>query len=172
MKIYHRHQLEQFKNIDYLIQKIQEGFVAYSQGKVTMPPVCHMHLKQPPGDLHVKCASMLDEESYVVKIASCFPENSKMGIPSIKGMMLLFNQNTGEPETLFLDEGYLTHLRTAIAGAICAKYFAPKKIETIGIIGAGMQARTQLQLLSHVTSCRKVSIWAPDLNQIKQIQQF
>lgn len=171
MKIYQRHELQQFQNMDYLIQKIQDGFVAYSQGKVVMPPVCHMHLDQPSGDLHVKCASMPDEKSYVVKIASCFPENSKMGLPAIKGIVLLFNRNSGEPETLFLDEGYLTHLRTAIAGAIFAKYFAPQSFEFIGIIGAGMQARSQLQFLSYVTSCRQVWIWAPNKNEIKQIQQ-
>ena len=86
-------------------------------------------------------------------------------------MMLLFNKKTGEPETLFLDEGYLTHLRTAIAGAICAKYFAPRNISAIGIIGAGMQSSLQLQFLSYVTSCRQVWMWAPDINEIKCIQQ-
>jgi ornithine cyclodeaminase len=170
VKIFHRHQLLQFQNMDDLIQRIEHGFLEYSQGNVNMPPVCHMHFNQPPGDLHIKCASMPEAKFYVVKIASCFPENSKLGQPSIKAMMLLFSQKTGEPVALFLDEGYLTHLRTAIAGAICAKYLAPKNPQAIGIIGAGMQARHQLRLLAHVTSCRKVWVWAPNRAELEKYQ--
>lgn len=171
MKIFHRHQLLEFQNSEDLIQRIEKGFLEYSKGNVNMPPVCHMHFDQPPGDLHVKCASMSEEEFYVVKIASCFPENSKQDQPSIKGMMLLFSQKSGEPMALFLDEGYLTHLRTAIAGTICAKYLAPKNLQAIGIIGAGMQARHQLRLLTFVTSCRKVWVWAPNKAQIEKYQK-
>lgn len=171
MKIYHRNQLLEFQDMDYLIQRIENGFLEYSKGNVNMPPVCHMHFDQPPGDLHIKCASMPREECYVVKIASCFPENSKLGKPSINGMMFLFSQKSGKPEALFLDEGYLTHLRTAIAGAICAKHLAAKNIQAIGIIGAGMQARYQLKLLSYVTTCRQVWVWAPNQAERMRYQQ-
>lgn len=43
MKIFHRHQLLEFQNIGDLIQRIEKGFLEYSQGNVNMPPVCHMH---------------------------------------------------------------------------------------------------------------------------------
>lgn len=171
MKIYNLQQLQEVQDIEFLIQRIEKGFIAYSQGKVNMPPVCHMQLLQPPGDLHIKCASTADEGFYGVKIASCFPENSKLGIPSIQGMMLLFNQRSGKPEVLFLDEAYLTHLRTAIAGAICAKYLAPKNPLAIGIIGAGQQARFQLKFLSHITPCKQVWVWAPNKHECEKYQQ-
>lgn len=150
MKIYHLDQLQEFQDFGILIQRIEKGFSAYSQNKVNMPPVYHMQFFQPPGDLHIKCASMEEEEFYVVKIASCFPDNSKMNLPSIQGMMLLFNQRSGKSEVLFLDEDYLTHLPTAIAGAICAKYLAPKNPLAIGIIGAGQQARFQFPGLNQL----------------------
>ena len=171
MKIYRLEQLLEVQDIEFLIQRIEKGFLAFSQGKVNMPPVCHMQFFQPPGDLHIKCASMTEEGCYVVKIASCFPENSKLGLPSIQGMMLLFSQRSGKPEVLFLDEGYLTHLRTAIAGAICAKYLAPKNPLEIGIIGAGQQARFQLKLLSHITSCREVWVWARNQVECEKYRQ-
>jgi ornithine cyclodeaminase len=171
MKIYRLQQLLEVKDSGFLIQRIEKGFLAFSQGKVNMPPVCHMQFFQPPGDLHIKCASMVEEEFYVVKIASCFPKNSKLGLPSIQGMMILFNQRSGKPEVLFLDEGYLTHLRTAIAGAICAKYLAPKNPLAIGIIGAGQQARFQLKFLSYITSCREVWVWAPNKIECERYRQ-
>lgn len=160
MKIYHLHQLLAVQEMELLIQRIEKGFLSFSQGKVNMPPVCHMQFFQPSGDLHIKCASQTKEEFFVVKIASYFPDNSSLGLSSIQGMVLLFNQKTGIPEILFLDGGYLTHLRTALAGAISAKYFAPKNPLAIGIIGAGQQARFQLKLLSYITPCRKVWVWA------------
>lgn len=170
MKIYHRHQLMQCHDMAFLIERIERGFSDYSQGKVNMPPVCHMHFDEPPGDLHVKCASTLKSEYYVVKIASYFPQNPQQDIPSIQGMVFLFSQSTGKPVALFLDDGYLTHLRTAIAGAVCAKYLCAKDPGAIGIIGAGTQARCQLELLSHVIGCREVWIWAPQMNEMQRYQ--
>lgn len=119
----------------------------------------------------MKCTSKVHESFYVVKIASCFPKNFTLGKPSITGMMLLFSQKSGEPVAQFLDEGYLTHLRTAIAGAICAKYFAPQNIKAIGIIGAGRQAKYQLKFLAHMTSCRKIWMWAPNQTKIEQFKK-
>lgn len=170
MKTYTRNQLMSFKDFSDLMQKLEKGFVSYSKGDVVMPPVCHMHFNNPPGDMHIKCASINSEKYYAVKVAACFPENRKKDIPSINGMLLLFDQETGIADTLFLDEGYLTHLRTAIAGAICAKYLAPSDINAIGIIGGGMQAKMQLKHLTQVTNCRKVLIWAPNKSEIEKLK--
>jgi ornithine cyclodeaminase len=171
MKIYSYEELQTIQDFPYLIQKIEEGFLAYSRNEVNMPPVCHLSFSEPPGDLHIKCASTAKEDQYVVKIASCFTENSKLNLPSIQGMMLLFNRTSGQPEVLFLDNGYMTHLRTAIAGAICAKFLAPKHPQAIGIIGAGQQARFQLRLLSYVTDCKDVWVWAPNREACEKYRQ-
>jgi ornithine cyclodeaminase len=74
-------------------------------------------------------------------------------------MMLVFDQKSGKPLGLLQDEGYLTDVRTAVAGAICAKYLAPNNIQAIGIIGTGVQARMQLEYLKSVTDCRSAIIW-------------
>jgi ornithine cyclodeaminase len=171
MKIYHRHQILEFHDMHSLMERIEKGFVAYSQNKVNMPAVSHMHFEKPLGDVHIKCASIQEEDFYVVKIASCFPENFKLDQPSLKGLMFLFKQESGEPEALFLDEGYLTHLRTAVAGAISAKYLGPRNPQAIGILGAGVQAKYQLKLLKHVTSCREVWVWDSKRKAQEQYQQ-
>mmetsp|Transcript_23126 Transcript_23126/g.51463 ORF Transcript_23126/g.51463 Transcript_23126/m.51463 type:complete len:233 (-) Transcript_23126:349-1047(-) len=72
--------------------------------------------------------------------------------------MQVYSQKTGRLEALLLDEGILTELRTAAAGALAARLLAPK-IETIGIVGSGVQARYQLDMLTAVTDCRNVLIW-------------
>jgi ornithine cyclodeaminase len=75
-------------------------------------------------------------------------------------VVLVFSSQTGELLTIFQDEGYLTDARTAAAGAVAAKYLAPPEIGCIGILGAGIQAKLQLEYLREVTSCRRVKLWA------------
>jgi len=141
------------------IQSIEEGFVAYSEGKVVVPPVGEMIFENPPGDVHIKYGYIRDDDYYVIKIASGFYDNVKLGLPTTVGMMLLFNQKTGEPFCFLLDEGYLTEVRTAAAGAVVAKYLAPKHVDRIGIFGSGVQGRMQLLYLNSIVPCRDVVVW-------------
>jgi ornithine cyclodeaminase len=153
-----------------LIPIIEAGFVAYSEGKAVVPPVGELVFKDPPGDVHIKYGYLVDDDYYVIKIASGFYENPQLGLPSSNGMMLLFSQKTGEPLAILLDEGHLTDLRTAAAGAIAAKYLAPEA-ERIGIVGTGMQARLQLQYLASVTACRDVIVWGRDKAKLARYQE-
>ena len=142
-----------------LLPEIEAGFVAYSERRAEVPPVGALRFTNPPGDVHIKYGYLHDDEFYVIKIASGFYENPSRGLPSGNGLMLLFDQKTGELAAVLLDEGYLTDLRTAVAGAIAAKYLAPRTVTRIGIFGTGVQARLQLQLLRGVTPCREVLVW-------------
>jgi ornithine cyclodeaminase len=143
-------------NID-LIPEIEAGFVAYSEGQAVVPPVGELLLDK--GEVHIKYGYLKQDLYYVIKIASGFYDNPKLGLPSSNGLMLAFNQNTGEPVAILLDEGHLTDIRTAVAGAIAAKHLAPKNVHHIGIIGTGTQATMQLQHLAAVTDCRDVLVW-------------
>ena len=157
---------EALKKID-LIKIIEEGFVSYSHGQVVVPPIGEMTFENPPGDVHIKYGFIKNDGFYVIKIASGFYENSKLNLPSSNGLMLLFNQKTGELFSILLDEGYLTDVRTAVAGAISAKYLAPIKVERIGIIGSGTQAKLQLEYLQYVQTCKSVLVWGIDSDQLK-----
>lgn len=149
---------EALKEIDVLTI-IEEGFVAYSKGDVVVPPVGEMIFEKPPGDVHIKYGYIKDDDFYVIKIASGFYDNPKLNLPSSNGLMLVFSRKTGELAGILLDEGYLTDVRTAAAGAVAAKYLAPKNIERIGVYGAGTQGRLQLEYLRQVVNCRDVLVW-------------
>jgi len=142
-----------------LISDIETGFASYSRGEVVVPPVGEMHFESPPGDVHIKYGYINNDEIYVIKIASGFFQNTDMGLPNGNGMMLVFNQKTGQPIAILQDEAYLTDVRTAVAGAICAKYISPKKVDGIGIVGTGVQAKMQLEYLKDIIDCRKAIVW-------------
>lgn len=142
-----------------LIQEIESGFKAYSNDLVVVPPVGELSFQSPPGDVHIKYGYIKGDEVYVIKIASGFYKNTSTGLPAGNGMMLVFNQKTGQPVAMLQDECYLTDIRTAVAGAITAKYLAPKHVECIGIVGTGVQARLQLQYLRDIIECNNVIVW-------------
>jgi ornithine cyclodeaminase len=135
---------------------VERALAAYSRGEAVIPPVGEMHLEA--GEVHLKYGYLRGGKHYVVKIASGFYGNPALGLPSSNGLMLLFDQDTGQPVAVLLDEGRLTDARTAAAGAVAATFLAPE-VEAIGIVGTGIQARLQLQALSTVTPCRDVVVW-------------
>jgi len=150
------------------IQDIEEGFVAYSEGKAVIPPVGEMLFKDPPGDIHIKYGYLVDDDFYVIKIASGFFESPSASRYTNDGLILLFKKGTGELACALLDECHLTNVRTAAAGAVSAKYLAPKNIECIGIMGAGTQGRMQLEFLSSVVSCRDVMVWGVNQKELDE----
>lgn len=149
------------KIIDHLdiTTQLEDGFVAYSQGRVVVPPVGELIFEKPPGDTHIKYGYIKEDDYFVIKIASGFYENYKLDLPSSSGLMLLFSQKSGCLESILIDEGYLTDVRTAVAGQIAAKYLAPKNIKAIGVFGTGIQARMQVEYLKPVTDCKTVVVW-------------
>ncbi|MBO6525225.1 MAG: hypothetical protein JJ971_15455 [Balneolaceae bacterium] len=154
------------KNID-LVKAMEEAFIQYSNGNSVVPPVGELLFNNPDGEAHIKYGYIKGEEYYVVKIASGFYENPKLNIASSQGVVLLFSQTTGELKAVLLDNGKLTDIRTAAAGALVATRFAPKKLKGIGIAGTGIQARLQLKLLLDVIDCNQIWVWGRDQKKAK-----
>jgi ornithine cyclodeaminase len=145
---------------------IEAGFAAYSRGEVVVPPVGELVFADPPGDVHIKYGYIKRDDFYVIKVASGFTDNPKLGLPSGDGLMLVFSQKTGVLEAVLLDEGYLTNLRTAVAGAVAAKYLAPRQVSAVGIVGAGVQGRMQLDWLRRVREFDRAVVWGIDEDEL------
>ena len=153
-----------------LVPLIKKGFVAYSEERSVVPPVGELSFNDPPGDVHIKYGYITGDEYYVIKIASGFWNNEQLGISNGQGMMLLFKQQTGQCEAILLDDAYLTDVRTAVAGAICAELFT-NEVNCIGVLGTGLQARMQVQYLKNITSCHKVLVWGRNRKKMEIYQK-
>lgn len=141
---------------------IAEAFRALDRGGVVMPPVMSMHMDAVNGEVDVKTAFMPGLDGFAVKISPGFFDNPARGLPSTSGMMAVLSTETGMVRAVLLDNGYLTDLRTAAAGAVAARALARENASAATILGAGMQARLQLAALCLVRPIRRAAIWARD----------
>lgn len=120
------------------------------------------------GEIDVKTAYIKGLDTFAIKISSGFFNNSLIGLPSLSGMMILFQTKTGVTESILLDNGYLTDVRTAAAGAIASKYLAKSKVERVGVIGTGTQARYQIEALSHVRDFKQLTVYGRNEESAKK----
>ncbi|MFH1765144.1 MAG: ornithine cyclodeaminase family protein [Gemmatimonadota bacterium] len=170
-EIFNREQIEgALKRVD-VTAAIEEGFIAYSEGKVVVPPVGELVFDDPPGDVHIKYGYIKNDDYFVIKVASGFYDNIKLGLPPADGLMLVFSQKTAQLECILLDECHLTNVRTAAAGAVVAKYLAPMKVERIGVFGAGVQGKMQVEALLPIVDCREVVVWGTSEEELEAYRE-
>lgn len=142
------------------IQVVSDAFSALATDKVTMPPILRLDVAEQNGEMDVKTAYIKGFDSFAVKISPGFFNNPSVGLPSVSGLMILLSASTGQTQAILLDNGYLTDVRTAAAGAVAAMYLAPEQCECVGVIGAGVQARLQMEALHLVRPYKRLLVWA------------
>ena len=84
----------------------------------------HIDTDKVQGEVHVKTAYIKGGKGFAVKVATGFYGNTLLGLPNSSGMVLYLDSQTGQVQVIFADNGYLTDLRTALAGAVAAKHLA------------------------------------------------
>jgi len=139
---------------------VEDAFTRLADGKANMPPIMRVEVPENNGEVDIKSAYLQGLDSFAVKMSSGFFDNYKLGLPSLGGLMILLSAKIGFPQALLLDNGSLTDVRTGAAGAVAAKYLAPKNIETAGVIGAGAQARYQVRALKLVRNFTKLLVYS------------
>ncbi|WP_145601521.1 ornithine cyclodeaminase family protein [Yersinia frederiksenii] len=172
MIILNKQQILDKFDADAITLLLKEGFIAFSQKQVQMPPVQHLLFEQANGDCCIKSGYLQGDSLFVVKVSGGFYHNPAQGLASNQGLMMAFSAQTGEPQALLLDEGWLTALRTALAGRIVAELCAPQMISAIGMVGTGMQARLHLMYLKNVISCRQLWVWGRSETALEEYRQY
>lgn len=148
--------------MDDAIEAVEEAFREDGLGTTQMPPKSYLYYQRYNGDLRTMPAYLEDQDATGVKIVNAHPGNPKEGLPSVMAVIILNSPRTGAPLAL-MGGTFLTGMRTGAAGMIAAGYLARKDSHTVGVVGAGAQARTQLLGLSRHFSIETVKV--ADLDQ-------
>jgi len=143
-----------------VVDCVENAFAALATMPVVMPPVLRLDIKAFNGEVDVKTAYVPGIDSFAIKISPGFFDNPKLGLASLNGLVVVLSARTGLVEAVFLDNGYLTDVRTAAAGAVAARHLARADAARAAIFGAGVQARLQLEALTLVRPIKTAVIWA------------
>jgi ornithine cyclodeaminase len=138
---------------------IEDAFTRLAAGRADVPPIVGLFVPEHRGEVDVKGAYLHGLPSLAIKIASGFFDNGRWGLPSGSGLMVVLSARTGYPQAVLLDNGYLTDVRTALAGAAAARALAPATVRTVGIVGAGVQGRFQAKALRLVRSFERLLVY-------------
>jgi ectoine utilization protein EutC len=138
---------------------VRDAFAALARGEATLPGVIGFDVPAHQGEVHVKGAYLHGAPYYSIKEAAGFYANSERGLPVGSGLVLVFDATTGFLAAILFDNGYLTELRTGAAGALAADLLARRRVGRVAVIGAGSQARFQLEALALVRRPASVTVF-------------
>jgi ornithine cyclodeaminase/alanine dehydrogenase-like protein (mu-crystallin family) len=138
------------------VEGVREAFVAHYRGEWTMPPKVYV-TNYPAGDFRAMPA--LGGGHALLKWVTSFPGNPSRGLPTVAGLVLVSNAETGELEAM-LEAGAVTALRTGAAAVLAAETLGREDAATAAVVGAGVNGRATAR--TFVARERAVSIWDVD----------
>lgn len=160
MKILSETEIRTLISREEAFSAVRDAFRALADGRVTMPFPTELDFPHQEADLHVKGAFVDGLPLFSFKVVCGFYDNARRGIPVTSGAILVFDADTGALRALLFDNGFLTNLRTAAAGALTVDLLARPNADRVAMIGAGTQARFQLAALLEVRRPGLVAVYS------------
>lgn len=159
-----RKDVEKVLTMKDAIAAVEEGFRQLALGNVIMPQRTAIRISEHHG-IHLGMPAYVggteDGGSLALKVVTVYPDNpSKYGLPTTIGTLLLNDPRTGALVAI-MDAGFLTAMRTGAVSGVATRYLARKDARSVGVFGAGVQARTQLMALCEVRPIERALVCDP-----------
>jgi len=144
--------------MDETIAAVEKAFYDHGMGQTQMPPKSYLYFSKYDGDLRTMPAYLDGQDLAGVKIVNVHVANPKIGLPTVMALLTLISPKNGVPLAI-MGATFLTAMRTGAAGALAAKHLARQDSRVVGMIGAGVQAKTQLLGLSRHFKIEQVKVF-------------
>lgn len=144
-------------NMGEIINAVEKSFLAYAGGQAKMPPKAYLSVEK--GDFRAMPAFLPGAAG--LKWVNVHPRNPEKGLPTVMATLILNDPDNGYPLAI-MDATELTAFRTGAAAAVASKYMARKGSSSIGLIGAGRQAYTQLMAHAELFDIHEVRVFDRD----------
>jgi ornithine cyclodeaminase len=165
-------ELEEIKkliSIKELFEPIKQSFIDYSSDKVIASPISLLHFDN-SADAHIKIAAIKGYDYFTIKVATMFPQNNTQNLPVNDGAIFIFDAKTGSCIATLKDKGYLTDLRTAVAGAMITNEIAKKNSNTVSLIGTGSQAYYQIVALQELRAIEMLTVFGRNISNAEMLK--
>jgi len=141
------------------IAAVEEAFRELASGTATMPTRIGLSIPDKDGWMGAMPAYLSHAGTLTTKIVASYRDNpSKYGLPTVMALIVLNDPETGKPEAV-LEGTFTTAMRTGAASGVATKHLARKDTKVVGIFGAGIQARTQLEAIREVRNVHSAVVY-------------
>src|SRR5215208_7356070 len=154
--VFSRAHVEAAVSPERALEAVRDAFVAYARGEWTMPPKVYVPA-YPAGDFRAMPA--LGARHALLKWVTSFPGNPARGLPTVTGVVLVSNAETGMLEAV-LDAASVTALRTGAAAVLAAEMLGRAGGATTSVVGAGVNGRAAAR--TFLARGRDVTLWDVD----------
>src|SRR5215207_6546419 len=159
--VLNQEEVEQLLDMEGCIEAMAEALASLARGEVHVPLRA---VVRPPGEdtfiglmpAHRSGGAPL----YALKTVCVFPDNPKRGLDAHQGTVTLFDGETGQTRAV-LNASAITAIRTAAVSAVATRLLAREDARELGVLGAGVQARSHLEALRLVRDFERVRIFSP-----------
>ncbi|WP_418302150.1 ornithine cyclodeaminase family protein [Lysinibacillus fusiformis] len=167
IRILSKEDVKKLISMQQVIEVVESVYKAKSDGLTDVWPTVFYEFNRGKADLDIKSGYLKSKQLFGHKTVTWFGDNTEKGIPTLIGMIAVFDAETGMPIGM-TDAAYITGMRTGAAGALGAKYLARKDAENLLIVGAGNQAIFQIAaILTTIPTIKKVRVASQQLANAK-----
>lgn len=170
LRILNAAQVRQALPMAAAIAAMKTAFAELAQGQVTLPLRTQVDVSAHQGVALFMPAYAAGSDALAVKAVAVYPGNPGRGLPTIHGVVLVFEASSGRPVAL-LEGGALTAIRTGAASGAATDLLARPDAHVAAIIGSGVQARTQLEAVCTVRPIQEVRVYSINRQQAEQFAQ-
>jgi ornithine cyclodeaminase/alanine dehydrogenase-like protein (mu-crystallin family) len=150
-----------------IVESLEVAFREKGEGRVEMPPKPGIHPGGGDNFIHAMPAYIPAIKSAGVKWVSGFPENYERGLPYVTGLLILNDPETGLPISV-MDCIWITAMRTGAATAVAARYLARPESSVVGVLGCGVQGRSNVEALNVLFALRRVMAYDVDASAARR----
>ena len=150
-----------------IVESLEVTFRAKGEGRTEMPPKPGIHPGGGDSFLHAMPAYIPDLKSAGIKWVAAFPDNPKKGLPYITGLVIFNDVDTGLPLAV-MDGVWMTAMRTGAATALSAKYLARPESSVVGVLGCGVQGRSNVEALDVLFPLKEVRAYDVNAESVEQ----
>ncbi|AKH98499.1 ornithine cyclodeaminase family protein [Halanaeroarchaeum sulfurireducens] len=155
--------------MDALVDALEDAFAAYARGDANMPPKSYIDLPQYNGDFRSMPAylDVTDWDAAGIKWVNVHPDNpDDHDLPTVMGTVIYSDPETAYPLAI-MDGTVLTNKRTGAAAGVATDHLAAEDASSLGLIGAGNQAHTQLEAISQIRDIEEVVVSDVDAEAVQ-----
>jgi len=161
-----RSEVDRYLVMEELINEMEAGFLAFSDGKVEMPHRIRLATTDGSGyGAFMPC--YMPGQGLCIKINTNFRDNADQGLPRILGLLVLLDTVTGMPLAI-MDSTAITAFRTAAVSGVAVRYLSRENSEVLGILGAGVLSVPHMVAASAVRPIRTIKVYSPHLSTRKE----